>query len=268
MREKLKGRIRLGFEKETRSVIIQDQQETGAKLPRSGMLSGFPVLSRTLRALSLPLPVTFRFSSSSRGHYWTGRIEPDGFLSELRHSGSPPSQDMLDRLWNSHGWIAERCIHLYGKSTPIAERRSIAAETFVRAAQSYVDDGGSFVDYITTAIRQELVEGNRRHLLLRKEEGLSMDAELCRDPGRLPFTRYHLLPGSIPPAWVEADERLAREDFIRRLTRREEQVYSLLSQGYSGDEITGQLGISPARLEVVCCNIRKKQKAFLAEDEV
>lgn len=252
LRTKLPQYIRIGFDENNLTLAIADGHGIGIRCPACGVIT-VQALSAQIRAIGFRLPVTFELTRNEQTGYLVGKIVP-------HHHTNKAGQRQFDAeellAWGKP--IVSNAVRQMAKSTPLADRRSVAKETLLTAAQNYRPQYGDLAAYLAQSVRSALQEENRRYGETFACQ--SLDQPLRRD-AKEDGTLYDMI--SDGEGWAESLElRLDAERFCTQLSSQEQDMVRMLQEGFQMTEIEDVLGISEQDLRHLACEIARKKRKF------
>lgn len=255
LRSKLPQYIRIGFDENNLTLAIADGHGVGVRCPNCGVIAA-RALSRQIRAMGLRLPATFELVRDERTGYLMGKVIPHHYTNEVGQRQFD-TEELL--IWGKP--IVAEAVRQMAKSTPLADRRSVAKEALLTAVQNYRPPCGDLAAYLAQSVRSALRAENRRYgetFACR-----SLDQPLMRDDDE-GGTLYDMI--SDGEGWTESLElRLDTERFCAQLSSQEQDMVRMLQEGFQMTEIEDVLGISEQELRHMACEIARKKRKFDAE---
>lgn len=147
LRSKLPRFIQVGFDTATMVLAIADGHGAGIDCPACGVLTT-QALSAQITATGLHLPVAFTLERDEHTGYLLGRIIP-----RRRRDSTGRRQFDMEQLLILFRPILDGVVHQMSRSTPLADRKSIAAEAMCAAAQEYRPGYGDLGAYLEERIK-------------------------------------------------------------------------------------------------------------------
>lgn len=260
LRERLSGKIRVGVQEKERTVAIASDAPDGFSLPKNGCVH-LPGLTRAFHRAGLCFPVEFLFEREERTGYWMGRVAPP---EKRRDTSQKETSYDWEKMVHAYGWLVDAVADRHAKSTPIEERRSIAALALVEAAQNYAAGLGPVKDYLETYMREKLLEENRRYVAIYSHEWSSMDANFRGEEKDGTWNRHAVIASRVDGI-AAVDDRLTTAAFLKRQSGRDREVFRLLIDGKSVEEIAKLCRLTPPQAQKLCEELGRRYAAFSRE---
>lgn len=205
LRSKLPRFIQVGFDTATMVLAIADGHGTGIDCPACGVLTT-QALSAQITATGLHLPVAFTLERDEHTDYLLGRIIP-----RRRRDSTGRRQFDMEQLLILFRPILDGVVHQMSRSTPLADRKSIAAEAMCAAAQEYRPGYGDLGAYLEERIKTTLRKENKQYIGAFGQRSLDQPLS-CGDGDD--FCLYDTLP-DISSDWTDSlDNQIDRERFL------------------------------------------------------
>lgn len=255
--EKLPEDILVGFDAETMVLAVADGHGSGTSCPASGVLPARE-LAEDIRATGLRLPVSFRVVWDRGTHFFLGRVIP-------RRQGEKGKRSYdMEQLLVLHKPIIDRAVQQMAKSMPLAERRDAAREALFMAAQSYWPGCGEMEDYLEEQVRERLLQENKSYIPLYHQR--SLDRPLVDEEGNH-FCLYDTDLNQGPGELEAVTDRVAREQFLATLSKRERTLVQMLESDIPSDRIREILDLDEETYQQILTSIEKKGQAFFSKEE-
>lgn len=251
---KLPPFIRTGFDRDARVLAIAEGRELDGDTPLSKTLNA-QVLTAQLRTIGLTLPVAFTFLWDESTGYYLGTVLPRRRLDP--HTGR--RQYDPQQLLTLYAPMIDHTVTRLAKSTPLAERRAIAAEALCAALPAYRPGLGDLEAYLEEQIRRSLLAENRQYSLAYRDR--SLDQPLTLEEGEN-FTLYHTTPGSDDGGIGQLEDRIMAQQFWATLSQEERTLSQLLQSGRSLGHIALRLGRTEAEIQRLGLDIGEKRRRF------
>lgn len=258
LRSELPANIHVGFDVKRRALAIKDGQGQGKSWNKGGIVAARN-LSRQITALGIELPVAFQIAWEDDMECFVGHILPQ-------------RKKAVGRCFAEYDWeqiaiiyqpFLEAAACQLAKSTPLAERKSLAREALVSALQRYRPGYGELEDYIDTQIRSTLIQENKFYTVGFRER--SLDQPIAASEGNA-FCLYDTLEASTDGGIGAAEERVMAEQFFSQLSPKEKQFAIMLRDGTRLPQIAAHLQVAEKDLTKMASEIAKKRKSFYGED--
>ncbi len=256
LRETLPRFIQVGFDTNAMVLAIADGHGAGISCPACGVMTA-QALSRQITAIGLRLPVVFHLERDEQTGYLLGRIVP-----RRRLDSAGDRRFDIEQLLILFRPILDGIVHQMGKSTPLADRKSIVTEAMCAAAQEYRPGYGDMGTYLEDHIKLTLRTENRQYVEAFGQR--SLDQPLSCDDGD-GFCLYDTIadPGF---DWVGAlDGRIDLERFCSSLSPDQQELIQMLQEGFLLPEIADLLGMSERDIRRMSAEIARQRRAFDGE---
>ena len=255
LRAMLPPRIQIGFDIKYKVLAIADGHSDGIRWAKCGVVAARR-LSHQIASLGIELPISFQITPDASTGYFLGHIVP-------RRRRSRDGRRDFD--WKQVTLIYQ---HLLGaatgqmaKSTPLAERRAMAAEALIAAAQQYQPGYGEIEAYLDARIRSALTQENRFYTAGYAQRSLgqplspSQGSSFC-----LSDTRAVSTDGGLSAA----EDRVMAEQFWDSLSPAERRLTQMLQDGIRLSQIASHLRKTEDELTEMAHTIAQKRKDFYA----
>ena len=256
LRSKLPRFIQVGFDTATMVLAIADGHGTGIDCPACGVLTT-QALSAQITATGLHLPVAFTLERDEHTGYLLGRI-----ISRRRRDSTGRRQFDMEQLLILFRPILDGVVHQMSRSTPLADRKSIAAEAMCAAAQEYRPGYGDLGTYLEERIKTTLRKENKQYIGAFGQQSLDQPLS-CSDGDD--FCLYDTLP-DISSDWTDSlDNQIDRERFFSRLSSEHQELVRLLQEGFRISEIADIFDISEGDVRRISAEIAQQRRKFDGE---
>lgn len=248
--------IRVGFDTNAMVLAIADGHGTGIDCPACGILTA-QALSAQIAAVGLHLPVAFDLEQDEHTGYLLGRIIPC-----RRRDSEGHRQFDMEQLLILFRPILDGVVHQMGKSTPLADRKSIAAEAMCAAAQEYQPGYGDLGTYLESRIKLMLRTENRQYTETFGQR--SLDQPLTCDD-RDDFCLYDTLPDSSSDWTDSLDSQIDRAQFCSALPPDQQELIKMLQEGFRISEIADILDLNEREIRRMSAEIVRQRRKFDGE---
>lgn len=235
--------IKFGFDVSSRTLVIAESDNSKNKKFKNGTVYG---LVDKITEIGMKLPVCFEFGFEEENDLWVGKVI-------LRKKNKEYDMEQLLVLFKP---TMDRLFTRMGKTTPKEDRRQIINLALCEAAKEYTPAYGNFEEFIENYVKKYLLLNNHRYVLKSRED--SMDRTLTDDAK---FNLYSV-KGLIDSGYVQAENRIAEEQFEKSLTRDEREVYLSLGNGMGIAKIADKLKISEDKITLIANMIAVKRRKF------
>lgn len=235
--------IKFGFDVSSRTMVIAESDNSKNKKFKNGTVYG---LVDKITEIGMKLPVCFEFGFEEENDLWVGKVI-------LRKKNKEYDMEQLLVLFKP---TMDRLFTRMGKTTPKEDRRQIINLALCEAAKEYTPAYGNFEEFIENYVKKYLLLNNHRYVLKSRED--SMDRTLTDDAK---FNLYSV-KGLIDSGYVQAENRIAEEQFEKSLTRDEREVYLSLGNGMGIAKIADKLKISEDKITLIANMIAVKRRKF------
>ncbi len=154
--------------------------------------------------------------------------------------------------------MIDRTVAHLAKSTPLAERKAIAAEALCAALPAYRPAMGELEGYLEEAIRRSLLSENRQYTDVYRHR--SLDQPLAPESPNT-FALYDAIPSS-SGGIDELEERIMAEQFRQSLSAEEQVLFQMLQDGRPVEEIALTLSTTGAQIQSMGLSIGEKRRRF------
>lgn len=254
LRKALPPFIRVGFDRDARVLAIAEGRELDGDAATAGSLNA-QLLSAQIRSVGLKLPVAFSLRRDEATGFYLGTVIP------RRQKDAATGQRRYDaeQLLALYAPMIERTISHLAKSTPLTERKAIAAEALCAALPAYRPTMGELEDYLEEAIRRSLLTENRQYADVYRHR--SLDQPLAPETHNT-FSLYDAIPGSSSGGIDELEERIMAEQFRQSLTAEEQTLFQMLQDGRPIGEIALTLNTTGDQVRHMGLSIGEKRRRF------
>lgn len=256
LRSVLPPYIQIGFDAKYKVLAIADGHGKGARWPKGGIVTA-RTLSRQIVSLGLELPIAFQITSDTSTGYFLGHIIP---LRKKEVDGRPSEFDW-EQMLIIYQHILESVTIQMAKTTPLAERRTLAREALIMALRHYRPAYGEIEAYLVTQIRATLLRENKFYTSSFWHR--SLDQPLSAS-GESPFCLYDTLEAATDGGLATVEERIMAEQFWDRLSPEERQLTQMLRDGVRLPQIASRLNMTKAQLTKMAQGIAQKREDFYA----
>lgn len=257
LRTRLPPQIRIGFDPDRMVLAIADGNGQGVFHPSCGVLTA-RALSQQIASTGLCLPVSFRLVQDRESGYFLGGVVP----RRSRTDETGRRQYDMDQLLILYRHIVDGAVAQLAKSTPLAERRAIAAEALCEAARSYRPGHGCLEAYLERQVRLRLLSENRQYTEALSQR--SLDQPL-RDETGDQFSLYDTLCTASAGGIDQTEARILEAQFFATLSPRELTLTRMLREGYQLSQIVEVLELDGRKLRSLALTVREKWRRFCEE---
>lgn len=254
LRHQLPPTIRIGFDAKTKTLAIADGHGAGIRPNQNGSLSA-RALSRQITADGLRLPVQFEFHRDERTRFLLGSIVPQRVRDEtgqLRYNA--------EQLLALYGYLIQDTARQMAKSTPLAERRDLAVETFYTAVEQYRPGYGNMETYLQERIRKELLLENKKFVASYRDKSLDQPLSTAEDGGS--FCLYDTMDNATAGGIDAMEEQIMAEQFRDSLSGQERTLVDMLQSGFRIAQIAEILHIAEADVQRMGQTVAQKRRRF------
>jgi hypothetical protein len=264
MREKIGGRIKVGFWSDECTLMIQTGSESGFAIRKNGEVRLTRMASQLMN-MDLELPLSFLFYQEKKNDCWQGYIVPPPKNVRRRAVRKPVITEDYKAVLNAYKWLIDRAVYQYAKSTPIDERRAAACEALIEALHIYTPLHGTLRDFLSKHIKNRLLEHNKQFTGINQYNSFSLDAPIRIDEEN--STCFHEILSVNSISIIDEIERKADMELFcdRYLDKREKRVFIMLNNGYTELEISEQFCMTSLELSNLCSSIGERWKEFNKE---
>ncbi len=256
LRSVLPPNIQVGFDVKYKVLAIADGHGHGTQWAKGGIVSARK-LSHQITSLGLELPIAFQIVPDSSTGYFLGHIVP----RRKRAAGSHCAEFDWEQNLIVYQHILETAITQMAKTTPLAERKTLARETLITALQHYRPGYGEIEAYLDTKIRSALTQENKFYTSNFRQRSLDQPLSSSQEN---PFCLYDTLEASTDGGLTAVEDRIMAEQFWNCLSPREQQLTQLLQDGMRLPQIASKLNATEAELTKIALGIAQKRKDFYA----
>lgn len=256
LRSVLPPYIQIGFDAKYRVLAIADGHGRGTQWAKGGIVTARK-LSHQITSLGLELPIAFQVTSDTSTGYFLGHVIPRRRKTE----NSCHREFDWNQITILYQHILESATSQVAKSTPLAERKSLAREALIAAVQHYRPGYGEIEPYLDSQVRAALVQENRFYTASFHQR--SLDQPLSPADGNS-FCLYDTLEASTDGGLSAAEERIMAEQFWEFLSPVEQQLTQMLQDGMRLSQIASYLRTTEEELTKMAHGISQKRKRFYA----
>lgn len=256
LREHLPPYIQIGLDAGAMTLAIVDGHGAGIDWPACGVLT-LQGLAAQLTAIGLPPPISFRMTRDERTGYLLGEV----ILRRKADSEGKLRFD-TDQLLVRFRPILDDAVRLMSKSTPLADRKSTAAEALCAAAQDYRPGYGDLEAYLEHHVRLALRAENRQYVETYAHRSLDQPFSSDEEDG---FCLYDTIAGT-GSDWTNAlEDRLDAERFCGQLSSNQQDLIRMLQDGFKISEIADILDVGEGDVRRMACDIARQRREFDGE---
>lgn len=212
-------------------------------------------LPAELMDLGLKLPLSFRLRYDSTEECWLGKPYP---RRTAKMDAQKERQYDIEQLMAIYPDIIPDAVARVAKTTPLAERRAIAAEAFCTAARSYKPCYGELEKYLTAQVQTVLMQENRQYESFYKERSLDQPLGNTEDD----FSLYDLLSEDDGGEITRVEERIMQEQFRTKLSQEGRDLLLMLESGCSLDQIEQCLHMDKPGIYRLGAELGKQWQSF------
>lgn len=251
LREHLPPYIQVGLDVNTMTLAIADGNGAGIDWPSCGDFTPRGLASQ-LTSIGLPPPVSFRMNRDERTGYLLGEM----ILHRKTDSEGNLRFD-TEQLLARFRPILDDAVHLMSKSTPLADRKSIAVEALCTAAQNYQSGYGDLGNYLEHHIRLALRTENRQYAESYAHRSLDQPFSTGSEDG---FCLYDTIADAGSDWMNTLDSCLDAERFCSQLSSHQQDLIHMLQNGFRISEIADILNITERDIRHMACEIAQQRR--------
>lgn len=252
LRESLPPFIQIGLDSNAMILAIADGHGTGIDCPACGVFTAQGLASQ-LTAIGLPPPISFRMTRDEHTGYLLGQV-----VLRRRADGKGRLQFDTAQLLVRFRSILDDAVRLMSKSTPLADRKSAAAEALCAAAQDYQPGYGDLEGYLEIRVKCALRAENRQYVEAFGQR--SLDQPFSDDGDS--FCLYDTVADA-GSDWADAlDDSLDAERFCAQLSADQQDLIRMLQEGFRLPEIADFLDVSERDIRRMACEIARRRRIF------
>lgn len=251
LRRKLPTQIRYGFDKANRILAIAEGHGSGIVMPKNGILNA-SALCKQFREIGLSLPLIFEFEKDKATGFYLGHIVPQ------RQANSSTPYDVA-QLMLIYEPMINSLVNQMAKTTPKAERRSIAMAALCEAVECYKDSFGDLEPYIKTHLQNSLITENRQYT--KSYRDLRLDAPLCSAQDGV-FSLRHVMADHISGGISQTEDRIMADQFLGTLSKKERQLMRLMLEELKLPQIALELELTQDEVIEMGRKIGQKREIF------
>lgn len=256
LRSKLPPFIRVGFDAEAMVLAIADGHGAGIGCPACGVVNA-RALSAQVTATGLRLPVSFDLKRDELTGYFLGQI-----ILHSKLDGTGRRRFDMEQVVILFRPLVDKIVYQMGKSTPLAERRSIATEAMCAAMQEYQTGYGDLGAYLEDRIRRTLCTENRQYFEEFRRRSLDQGLSGDEEDG---FCLYDAIPEG-QSTWTDSvDSQIDQERFCASLSPEQQELVGMLREGFRISEIMDLLDISEREVRKLSAEIARRRRKFDGE---
>ena len=201
--------------------------------------------------------MAFALERDEHTGYLLGRI-----ISRRKRDSTGRRQFDMEQLLILFRPILDGVVHQMSRSTPLADRKSIAAEAMCTAAQEYRPGYGDLGAYLEDRIKSTLHKENKQYIEAFGQRSLDQPLS-CGDSDD--FCLYDTLP-DVSSDWTDSlDNQIDRERFFSRLSSEHQELVRLLQEGFRISEIADIFDISEGDVRRISAEIVQQRRKFDGE---
>lgn len=256
LREHLPPYIQVGLDADTMTLAIADGHGAGIDWPSCGVFTPRGLASQLI-AIGLPLPVSFHMTQDEGTGYLLGQI-----ILRRRADSEGNLRFDTDQLLVRFRPILDDAVRLMSKSTPLADRKSIAVEALCTAAQDYQSGYGDLGTYLEGRIKLALRTENQQYTQTYAQRSLDQPFSADSEDG---FCLYDTIADA-GSDWVNTlDDYLDAERFCNQLSSHQQELIRMLQDGFKISEIADILNVSEGDIRRMACAIVQQRRKFDGE---
>lgn len=238
------------------TLAIADGHGAGIAWPACGVFTP-QGLAAQLTAIGLPPPISFRMTRDERTGYLLGEV----ILRRKADSKGKLRFDM-DQLLVRFRSILDDAVRLMSKSTPLADRKSTAAEALCSAAQDYRPGYGDLETYLEHHVKLALRTENRQHAETYAHRSLDQPLSSDDEAG---FRLYDTIADAGSDWMNMLDDHLDAERFCGQLSSNQQDLIRMLQDGFKISEIADILDVTEQDIRHMACEIAQQRRKFDGE---
>lgn len=158
--------------------------------------------------------------------------------------------------------ILDDTVRLMSKSTPLADRKSIAVEALCTAAQNYHSGYGDLGAYLERRIKLALRTENRQYTEAYAQRSLDQPFSTDSEDG---FCLYDTIADTGSDWMNTLDDRLDAEQFCGQLSSHQRDLIRMLQDGFKISEIADILNVGEGDIRHMACEIAQRRRRFDGE---
>ena len=260
-RELSSGRIRIKLDQKENAIIVEENLELGFKFSRNGEVKIFGI-ARELQQCGIKLPAVFWFFYNREESFWKGYLVPSPRKSNVMQREKIILSDERTSIYNGYKWMIDKVIYNQSKSTPIEDRRAIAAAALWEAICNYTQMQGDFKGYLIKEMKSASIKQNKLYVKESLYRHISLDsfvdgtreqnAEVCE----LWLPRYK-------NEMIAVENRMYLDAFRKaHLNVREKEILKRLLEGYTATEIQFEWKVTELELFECCKTIGERWERY------
>ena len=253
LRKALPPFIRVGFDRDARVLAIAEGRELDGDAAAAGSLNA-RLLSAQICSIGLKLPIAFSLRRDEATGFYLGTVIP----RRQRDAATGQRHYDPEQLLTLYTPLIDRTVAHLAKSTPLSERKAIAAEALCAALPAYRPAMGELEGYLEEAIRRSLLTENRQYTDVYRHR--SLDQPLAPESPNT-FALYDAIPSS-SGGIDELEERIMAQQFRQSLSAEEQALFQMLQDGRPVEEIALTLSTTGAQIQSMGLSIGEKRRRF------
>lgn len=256
LREYLPPYIQIGLDANTITLAIADGHGAGISWPTCGVFTP-QGLAAQLIAIGLPPPISFCMTRDESTGYLLGEV-----VLRRKEDNSGKLQFDTDQLLVRFRSILDDAVHLMSKSTPLADRKSTAAEALCTAAQDYRPGYGDLKTYLERHVKLALRAENQQYTDTYTQRSLDQPLSSDDEDG---LCLYDTI-ADVGFDWMNTlDNRLDAERFCGQLSPDQQDLIRMLQDGFKISEIADIMNVSEQDIRHTACEIVRQRRKFDGE---
>jgi DNA-directed RNA polymerase specialized sigma subunit len=196
--------------------------------------------------------LVFEFEKDDATGFYLGHIVPQ----RQANSSTPYNVEQLMLVYEP---MINRLVVQMAKTTPKAERRSIAMAALCEAVEHYDDGLGDLEPYIQSYLQRSLITENRQYT--ESFRNISFDAPL-RSVHDGVFSLSHMISDQHSGGITQAETRIMANQFQNMLSTKEQQLVQLMQEDLKLPQIALELELTQEEVIELGRRIGEKRKAF------
>lgn len=256
LREYLPPYIQVGLDVNTVTLAIADGHGAGIDWPACGVFTPHGLASQ-LTAIGLPPPVSFRMTQDEDTGYLLGEM-----ILRRRTDSEGNLRFDTNQLLVRFRPILDDAVRLMSKSTPLADRKSIAVEALCTAAQNYQSGYGDLGNYLEHHIKLALRTENRQYAESYAQRSLDQPFSADSEDG---FCLYDTIADTGPDWTNTLDDCLDTERFCSQLSSDQQDLIRMLQDGFRISEIADILNVREQDIRHMAFEIAQQRRKFDGE---
>lgn len=258
LREHLPPSIQIGWDASAMTLAIADGHGAGIDWPACGVFTPRG-LAAQLTAIGLPPPISFRMTRDEQTGYLLGKV-----ILRRKADGNGKLRFDTDQLLARFRPILEDTVRQMSKSTPLADRKSAAAEALCAAAQDYQPGYGDLEAYLKHRVKLALRAENRQYVKTYEQRSLDQPFSTAHD-SEDGFCLYDTI-ADVGSDWMKSlDDRLDADRFCSQLPSNQQDLIQMLQDGFTISEIADILGVGERDIRHMACEIVRQRRKFDGE---